>query len=125
MSDNRPKFVSAPMKRRILAGNVPRWLRDHIRADYLVRCYLSTPLWVKRSDFNELARKKALETMAKGVPHVLDHIIPVTRPDVCGLTVPWNMHVITAKANAAKSNKWHPDQLPLALSKSIEQTKLF
>jgi len=42
-----------------------------------------------------------------GVPHVLDHIIPVDHPLVCGLTVPWNMQVIDAPLNAKKGNKLH------------------
>jgi hypothetical protein len=39
-----------------------------------------------------------------GVPHELNHIVPITHPMVCGLTVPWNMEVITRYRNNKISN---------------------
>lgn len=33
----------------------------------------------------------------------------------CGLTVPWNLRIITFAQNAAKSNYWNPYQLELDL----------
>lgn len=119
-----PKFISAQQKRRILAGDIPPWMLKHIRSDYIIKCFLSTPLWVKRSDFADLVRMKERETLATGVPHVLDHICPVTHPNACGLTVPWNMQVVPKAVNAAKSNKWFPDQMLLPLLKAVEQLPL-
>lgn len=40
---------------------------------------------------------------------VVDHIVPLHSPLVCGLQVDWNMAVITNSENASKSNIWWPD----------------
>ena len=45
-----------------------------------------------------------------GIPHHLDHIIPLTHPRVCGLTVPWNLRIIPSGANCSKGNRWCPEQ---------------
>ncbi len=43
-----------------------------------------------------------------GVPHRVDHFIPLKGKLVSGLHVPSNLQVITEKANAEKSNKFTP-----------------
>lgn len=64
----------------------------------------ATPAWVNQEEirgFYEAARRLSLET---GMPHHVDHIIPLRGKTVWGLHVPWNLRVITAKENLAKSN---------------------
>lgn len=41
-----------------------------------------------------------------GIPHEVDHIIPIAHPDVCGLHVPWNLQVIPRSLNRIKNNKF-------------------
>lgn len=93
------------LRRMILAGGpLPAWLENHTRKARIIKLSLSTPPWINSGHFRALREEQRLKTLTTGVPHVLDHIIPVEHPLVCGLTVPWNMQVIDRFKNARKSN---------------------
>lgn len=105
------------LKARIMEGDIPEWLRKHPRRSYIQAYVLSVPLSLLPSDLHALrvlAYRAACLSEMTGEPRVLDHTIPLNHPRVCGLTVPWNLTIKTAKANASKSNHVHlDDQLEL------------
>lgn len=107
------RYYSPALRRRLLAGTVPGWLQRHPRKAYIIACTLSAPPWADRVAIRALRDEARRLTVVTGVLHVLDHVIPVTHPDVCGLTVHENLRVITYAQNAYKSNRWNPHQLEL------------
>lgn len=91
---------SRRLRTRILAGDEPPWLAHHSRRSYIIQFILSEPPWSDRSALWRIYR----EARRKG--KVVDHIVPVTHKLVCGLTVPWNLRIITRRENNARSNRW-------------------
>lgn len=67
-----------------------------------------TPVWLTKEDLQEIAEyyklSKYLESLNNEKYHV-DHIVPLQGDNVCGLHVPWNLQILTAKENLVKSNK--------------------
>lgn len=67
-----------------------------------------TPAWLtkgQRADmvfFYQRARKVSKET---GVPHHVDHVVPLLGRSVSGLHVPWNLQIIPASENCKKGNR--------------------
>jgi 5-methylcytosine-specific restriction endonuclease McrA len=68
----------------------------------------ATPPWITKEQ-KLIMRKMYLSaqrlTKLTGVRYVVDHIVPLINPDVCGLHVPWNLRVMTQEENLKKSNK--------------------
>lgn len=68
----------------------------------------ATPGWLDElmllviDEYYDLAQKMQKLT---GVPHEVDHIIPLQGKNVCGLNVPWNLQLLTQSENASKKNK--------------------
>jgi len=109
------RLYSKRLRELVLAGLPPLWLYKHSRRRYVEQKILATPPWVSHKEMMELQKEKLRVTQETGVRHVLDHVVPLTHPMVCGLNVPWNLQIIPQKSNIAKSNHFNPHQLELGL----------
>jgi 5-methylcytosine-specific restriction endonuclease McrA len=109
------KFYAPALRPWLLRGVEPDWLRKHPRRTYVVGRILSRPSWVSNEQLDPIHAEAKRLTVETGVRHVVDHIVPINHPYVCGLTVPWNLQVITWQQNASKSGYWNPWQLELDL----------
>jgi hypothetical protein len=100
------RYSNFKLRARLLAGDEPGWLRRHPRRAYIVQCVLATPPWTDLAQLRALGAKAKALSEKTGIPHVIDHEIPLTHKYVCGLNVPANLKITTRAANAAKSNHW-------------------
>jgi hypothetical protein len=73
----------------------------------------ATPAWLTKEQEADI---KAMYKLAKkfeklcNIRYHVDHIVPLAGKDVCGLHVPWNLQILPASVNIAKSNKHHGTQ---------------
>lgn len=88
---------------------------DRVRARNRTRdaCRIrATPQWLTASDHAAIAavyvEARRLED-STGVPHEVDHVVPLRGKRVCGLHVPWNLRAIPTEENRRKSNKCPDD----------------
>lgn len=70
--------------------------------------YQRCPPWVTRDMILPVYRRM-MRLRAAGAAVVVDHIIPLRHPLVCGLHVPANLRIISEGLNAQKGNGWWPD----------------
>ena len=114
--ENRDQVIAAAYTRpaQVLREYRNTWKNNNkiqIRADTKARRRKhreATPPWLTRAQKSEIrALYQAAITLTKttGEQYVVDHIVPLRSPDVCGLHVPWNLRVITRDENLKKSNK--------------------
>lgn len=88
--ENKPLVNEKSGRRRAMRVlGTPVWLTDHQKAETL---WLYT--WA------------AVLSRFTGIPHVVDHIVPLQGVLVCGLHVPWNLQVLTRTENILKANKF-------------------
>jgi hypothetical protein len=69
-----------------------------------------TPSWTDPDKILEVYKEAARLTKETGIPHRVDHIVPLQGKLVSGLHVSWNLQIITEKQNLLKSNKFDPDE---------------
>lgn len=67
---------------------------------------LHTPSWADMDAIAALYAEAKRLTVATGVPHHVDHIVPLAGRLVSGLHVQTNMQILTKSKNLAKSNRF-------------------
>lgn len=114
--DNREAVIA---RARTRPAEKLREYRDAWKANNLVQVRASTkarrrkhreatPPWLtsrQKSEIRHLYQIAITMTQTTGEQYVVDHIVPLRSPVVCGLHVPWNLRVITQEENLRKSNK--------------------
>ena len=69
----------------------------------------ATPKWVcklQKEEIKNLYKKAILLEKESGIKYHIDHIIPLSGKDVCGLHVPWNLTILEDSENILKSNRF-------------------
>lgn len=66
----------------------------------------ATPKLADRKEIKKVYSDCIERTNATGVPHEVDHIVPLNGEMVSGLHVHWNLQVIPASENRFKSNRF-------------------
>jgi len=115
------------MRKRVIAGDLPGWLQRHRRKAYIVHYVLSIPAWADRKALAGIEEHAAVMTLRTGIPHEVDHDIPLTHRLVCGLTVPNNLVVMPRAKNGRKGNAWSEgecEQWALFPTHQVEQYEL-
>ncbi len=82
------------------------------------------PLWANKFFIREIYELAQLRTIATGVLHEVDHIVPITHELVCGLHCEANMQIIPSDLNKSKGNRYWPD-MPEQNSLSAHQSARF
>lgn len=69
----------------------------------------ATPPWLtleQKAHINRTYKLRDIISEATKITYHVDHIVPIKGKNVCGLHVPWNLLVISAKENLAKNNSY-------------------
>lgn len=93
--------------------------QERLRANndnYQARKELATPHWVSYVALEVIYQECRDISFNTGIPHHVDHIIPLRGEYVSGLNVPWNLQIIPAVENLKKGNRIESPQYKPARS---------
>jgi hypothetical protein len=109
-----PTYLGAKTKKNRASG--PKKYRDrtpeqkgqwiaYVTARQL-RIKKATPSWADKESIKQFYIEAQRLTKETGVPHEVDHIIPIAGKLVSGLHVPSNLQILTAEENQRKNAKF-------------------
>ena len=105
--ENKEKYTESGKKWRIHNVHLRRAIESKRRSKKLN----ATPTWISQLETQQIKSlyKQATDLeLTTGIPHHVDHFIPLIHPLVCGFHCFSNLRVITAKENLQKGNKFTP-----------------
>ena len=86
----------------------------------------SEPLWSDKPAIDLIYAEAFRLTNETGVPHQVDHIVPITSKIVCGLHVSNNMQILRKSENVKKGNRFwpgHPDDEKDRLGRAVDSVR--
>lgn len=120
LAENRDRYTAAKRRwyennKEQAAQNAARYAKENPEwkaaqcAKRRARKLRSCPSWLTDQNLLEIewfyqeAKRLKKET---GIPHHVDHIVPLQGKGVSGLHVPWNLQILTASDNSKKGNRF-------------------
>ena len=79
----------------------------------------ATPKWVNIEDLKKIYSERIHLQEILNIPLHVDHIVPIIHEEVCGLNVPENLQITTAKFNTSKGNRFTIKKYSEYLEQSI------